>query len=331
MDLAALCLSAFFGLVPMVVYSLGVRSFDRYEKEPWLLLIGTFAWGAILAAGGAFVINTVMGIGFFLLTGDEGAANLVTGVFIAPLVEETVKGLAVLAVFLRFRREFDSLLDGILYASMAGFGFAATENLFYIFSFGYLEGGFGGLLFLTAVRVILVAFQHALYTSFTGIGLAASRLSRNTPVKLGAPVLGFGAAIFTHSAHNLLASMGSGLTCLAGTVFDWIGVFGMVAFVIFLISREHRIMAQYLLDEIAAGLMTEEEYRTACSLGGQFAARWGALGQGRWLRTRRYFDLCGELAFKKYQLDRFGEERGNTAQVERLRGELTNLSRGDSM
>ena len=47
---------------------------------------------------------------------------------IAPIIEESLKGLAVLLVFLLFRKEFDSILDGIVYAAITALGFAATEN-----------------------------------------------------------------------------------------------------------------------------------------------------------------------------------------------------------
>jgi hypothetical protein len=39
----------------------------------------------------------------------------------------------VLAVFLFFRNEFDSLLDGIVYGGITALGFAATENVLYLF------------------------------------------------------------------------------------------------------------------------------------------------------------------------------------------------------
>ena len=326
MDILALCLSVFFGIAPMVVYSLGVRWFDRYEKEPWLLLIGTFLWGAVLAAGAAFIINTVLGIGIYMFTGSETASDFSTGVLVAPIVEETLKGLAVLAVFLLFRREGDSVLDGILYASMVGFGFAATENIYYIFARGYLEGGMGQLVFLTFIRVIVVAFQHGFYTSFTGIGFAVARLSKNPLAKFGAPLLGYGFAMLTHSIHNLLASLGDLLFCVFGSVLDWTGVLAMVGLMIYLVVREGRVMAMYLREEVG-GALTEQDYRVACSFGGQMAARWGALGAGmaRWQRTRKFLDTCGELAFKKWQLARFGDERGNSAQIAKLRAALMQM------
>ena len=42
------------------------------------------------------------------------------------------------------------------------------------------------------VRVILVGWQHPFYTAFIGIGLAISRLSRNTSIKIIAPIIGLG-------------------------------------------------------------------------------------------------------------------------------------------
>jgi RsiW-degrading membrane proteinase PrsW (M82 family) len=125
-------LSLFFGFVPMLVYAFLIYRMDRYEKEPKRLLRNVFLWGAIIAAGGAFFINTVMGISIYAVTGSETATDFTTSTVIAPLVEESLKGLAVLLVFLLMRNEFDSILDGIIYAAITALGFAATENAYYL-------------------------------------------------------------------------------------------------------------------------------------------------------------------------------------------------------
>jgi RsiW-degrading membrane proteinase PrsW (M82 family) len=70
-------LSLFFGIVPMLVYAWFIYWLDRYEKEPKILLGGVFFWGAILAAGAAYFINTLFGLGVYFFTGSEVAANLV--------------------------------------------------------------------------------------------------------------------------------------------------------------------------------------------------------------------------------------------------------------
>ena len=100
-------LSLFLGLLPMLVFAWVVYWLDRYEKEPLALLGGVFLWGAIGAATAAFVINTLFGIGVYLFTSSEAATDLATGSLIAPVVEEILKGLAVLTVFLLARSEFE--------------------------------------------------------------------------------------------------------------------------------------------------------------------------------------------------------------------------------
>ncbi len=172
-------LSLFLGLLPMLVFAWVIYWLDRYEKEPLLLLGGVFLWGAIGAATAAFVVNTIFGVGVYLFTSSEAATDLATGTLIAPVVEETLKGLAVLTVFLLARSEFDSYMDGIVYAGIVALGFAASENVYYIYSHGFLEGSYGGLLWVAFVRIFLVGWQHPFYTAFFGIGLALSRMNRS--------------------------------------------------------------------------------------------------------------------------------------------------------
>ena len=126
-----LIVSGFIGFATALLMAYVLYWLDRYEKEPLLLLGGVFLWGAVIAAGSAFIINTFLGLGIFVITNSSIASDIATGSIVAPLVEETLKGLAVLAVFLVFRREFDSVLDGIIYAGVAALGFAATENTYY--------------------------------------------------------------------------------------------------------------------------------------------------------------------------------------------------------
>jgi hypothetical protein len=179
------------------------------------------------------------------------------------------------------------------------------------------------------IRTVLIPFLHATLTSFTGIGFAVARLSRGA-LRILAPVLGYLVAIGAHGFHNLLASTGSVAICFIGSVIDWLGFFGMFAFVLYLVWREGKIMREHLHEEVALGNMSSAQYQAACSVTGQLGARFGALGAGRWGQTTRFYRLCGELAFKKYQLARLGPERERSAptMIEKLRGEVAALSRG---
>jgi RsiW-degrading membrane proteinase PrsW (M82 family) len=322
-----LLLSLFFGFAPMFIFAWLVYLLDRYEKEPGRLLGGVFLWGAVVAAGSAFLINTLMGLEIYLFTGSEAAANLTTASIIAPIVEESLKGFAVLIVFWVFRQEFDSLLDGILYAALAALGFAATENAFYIYTQGYQTDGLPGVLFMAFVRVILVGWQHPFYTAFTGIGLAIARLNRNALLRFGAPVLGWSTAVLTHSIHNTLAILLSGGPGIVfGTALDWTGWLSMFAFAVWALAREQRWIRDQLNEELDQGLITLAQYQTACSTWSQTGAHLRAMRSGRYRLTRRFYQACAELAFKKQQRVSAGEEGPNSQIIAGLRNEISRLS-----
>lgn len=321
-----LLVSIFFGFVPMFLFAGFINWLDRYEKEPKALLGAAFVWGVLVAGGGAYLINTVLGLSVFIITGSQSATDFATASLIAPVVEESLKGLSVLVVFFLFRQEFDSLLDGIIYAGITALGFAAIENVLYIYEYGWLEGGWAGLWNLVFIRVILVGWQHPFYTAFTGIGLAAARTSRNPLVKGLAALGGFSAAVLTHAFHNTFGTLIGGLEGLAlGTVVDWTGWLFMLAFIAWMVFREREILRRNLQEEVAEGLISPAQYRTALSFV-QTGARLQALASGAYLATARFYQVCGELAHKKDQLARHGDERGNQALVERLREELRRLS-----
>ena len=321
-----LLVSIFFGFVPMFMFAGFINWLDRYEKEPKVLLGAAFMWGVLIAGGGAYIINTVLGLGGYIVTGSEGATDFATASIIAPIVEESLKGLAVLIVFFLFRKEFDSVLDGIIYAAITAMGFAAIENVLYIYERGYLEGGWEGLWQLVFIRVILVGWQHPFYTAFTGIGLAVARMNRNFFIKIIAVIGGFATAVATHAFHNTFGSMIGGIEGLAlGTFVDWIGWFFMFIFIIWLIVHERNILKRQLHEEATNGLISPAQYRTAISFA-QTGARVSALSSGSYGSTARFYQACGELAHKKEQLHKMGNEKGNLEIIEKLRRELTQLA-----
>jgi RsiW-degrading membrane proteinase PrsW (M82 family) len=322
-----LIVSGFIGYATALLFASILYWLDRYEKEPLVLLGGVFLWGAVVAAGSAFIINTVLGVGIYVFTGSNSATDLATGSIIAPLVEEILKGLAVLGVYLAFRREFDSVLDGIIYAGVAALGFAATENVYYIYTYGFQQGGWNGLLALTFVRVILVGWQHPFYTAFFGIGLALARLNRNLSVKIIAPLVGLALAIFTHAFHNTLASILGGVEGLAvGAFSDWTGWLFMFGVILWATQREQQNLKKYLEAELKVGTISPALFRTASSAWLQLFARTAALFTGRYIKTARFYQVCGEYANKRRQYAALGDEGGNLEIIQKLRAELVSLA-----
>lgn len=322
----ALLGSFFFGFVPMFLFAAFVNWLDRYEKEPKLLLGAAFGWGVVIAGGGAFILNTIFGIAIYSITGSEGAAEFGTASIVAPIIEEGLKGLAVLVVFLLFRKEFDSILDGIVYGAITAMGFAAIENVLYIYRNGYQESGWEGFWVLVVIRVILVGWMHPFFTAFTGIGLAIARMSRNTLVKVLAVPAGYVVAVLTHAFHNTFSGLIGGFEgLLAGTFVDYLGYAFMLGFIIWVIVRERNVLKKHLREEVEKGYMSQGQYHSALSFF-QFGAYLSALTSGSFVKTARFYQVCGELAHKKEQLATLGEERGNTRIIEQLRSEMVALA-----
>ena len=322
----ALLGALFFGFVPMFLFAAFVNWLDRYEKEPKLLLGAAFVWGVIIAGGGAYILNTAFGIGIYVITGSEGAAEFGTTSIVAPIIEESLKGLAILAVFLMFRKEFDSVLDGVVYGAVTAMGFAAIENVLYIYRNGYQEGGWEGFWVLVVIRVILVGWMHPFFTAFTGIGLAIARMTRNVLVKIIAVPTGFAIAVTAHAFHNTFSGLIGGFEgLLAGTLVDYVGYAVMILFIIWMIVYERNVLKRHLHEEVTHGRISPRQYATATSFF-QTNAHVSALTSGTFRPTSRFYQVCGELAHKKEQLAKMGDESGNAKIIENLRAELAQLA-----
>lgn len=322
-----LVLSFLAGLVPMAFYAWLLYYLDRYEKEPLRLLLGVFSWGAVIAAGSAYFINSISSLGIFLLTRSELATQLTVTTLIAPVVEETLKGIAVLVVFFAFRSEFDSPLDGIIYAGTTALGFAATENIWYIHQFGFLLNGYQGIADLALIRSLLVGWQHPLYTAFIGLGLGLSRGTRKPILQWIYPLLGWLAAIAIHLSHNLLVNLTRqqgyfGLTA----IWDWSGYLGLMVLILVLIKREKSWMGEFLSSEVISGLISSDQYQTACSASRQSLAILKSVFQGNYSLQRRFYQGCGNLMHKKRQLVKHGDHQGESLEIQRLRAEIGALA-----
>ena len=316
----------FFGFVPMFLMAAFVQWLDRYEKEPKPLLGAAFVWGVVIAGGGAYILNTFVGISVYTLTGSARAADFSTTSIAAPIIEEALKGLAVLVVFLMFRKEFDSVLDGIVYGAITAMGFAAIENVLYIYRNGFLGGGWEGFWSLVFIRVVLVSWMHPFFTSFTGIGLAVARTNRNMLVKIIAVPAGYTVAVITHAFHNTFSSViGGEGGFIIGLIADYIGYAFMLGFIIWMINNERNILKRQLVEEVSNGAISLRQYNTAISFL-QTNARLSALTSGTFLSTSRFYQVLGELAHKKEQLQKYGDERGNTQIIANLRSEMVQLA-----
>jgi len=318
------------GLLPTLVYVLLLWWLDRYEKEPVWLLATAFFWGAVPAALLSLVLELLLDMPLSAW-GGEGVASSVGAVISAPLVEESLKGIALIGLVLVFRREFDDVLDGIIYGAMIGFGFALTENVFaYFLPIASAEGlgvGIGNLL----LRSIVFGMNHAFWTGIVGAAIGYARQSRGSLQKYLWPVIGWCLAVLFHAIHNAGAMLSEQTACLSlgiSAIVDYGGILMLLAIALLFLRKESRWIDRGLGEEVTRGTLSEADYLLLRSSRQRVRQRWAALGKGGVAAHRvvgRYYQCATELAFKKQQLRSHGDEGGNVAEVQRLRAKLVEL------
>lgn len=324
-DATVLPISIIAAIIPTLIYMGIIYWFDRYEKEPFWLLGSAFLWGAIPSIIIAFIFNSILSIPFYVFAG-EVTGDALSAALVAPPVEETIKGIAVLGIFLFWRHEIDSLLDGIIYGAMVGMGFAMVENVYYFVNV-FNEGGVEAWSMNVFLRAVIFGLNHALFTSMTGLGVAASRMSKNSLVKFGAPIAGWATAVFLHFLHNASVSFNE-MLCFLALLFDWGGVFLIIAIIIGVLLQEKSWLKKYLAEEVDYGILTLKQFENACSGRKRGPHKMNTLlsrGYTPWRQVIHFYHHCSELAYKKHHYTLFQNEK-DLERIQTLRGQISSLS-----
>jgi RsiW-degrading membrane proteinase PrsW (M82 family) len=324
-EVTALMLGALFALPMLVVYLWVPWIVDRYDPEPAWALAMTLAWGGVAACGFSALVNTsvhVVANAAFGHTGGEIMAACIS----APVVEELTKGMAVFFMYYFMRREFDGVVDGVIYATFAALGFAAIENILYYGNAAkaemlqHKEGVFIGTF---VVRGILAPWGHPLYTSMTGLGFGIARETNKTWLKWLAPFGGYCFAVFLHSVWNTAATLSGDLVTVMLPLW-FLFVLAFFGLVIYLVARKGRIIRDHLKDEVLMGNMTPWELDLVTSPIGRIRATF-SYGGGA---GRRFIDAAARLALSKWHTGRATQGRKLTVSADMifpLRQELGKL------
>ena len=296
-----------FGLLQAMIYLLFIRAIDLYEREPLRYVIPVFVWGFAVATTVSLVFNTLFQLTLSSVTSVR-TANFFTAVVSAPFVEESSKGLALLIIFfvayLMRRRtgliEFAGVMDGIVYGSAVGFGFAIAEDLLYGLQYGPET---------FVVRRIFGGFAHASFTSLTGIGIGLIPWVQNRAMKVVLPLLGLSGAILLHATFNFTATVFGPVAYL----FLFLVVLTYIVVIIVWLYIERRTIRDELRDEVQAGTITPQEYailpsyfrRKGYYIGLVFTGR-----LGEWRTARKIHHAAVDLALAKRLARRSGSEGG---------------------
>ena len=120
-------------LLPIAILVYYIYHKDKKSPEPTGQLVKAFLFG-ILSVPVSFCLSIPFGIiGLYPIEATSILGSISTAFFGAAIPEEIAK-LFMLWLLLRKNRYFDEKMDGIVYAVCVSLGFAALENIMYIFS-----------------------------------------------------------------------------------------------------------------------------------------------------------------------------------------------------
>lgn len=324
MGWGTLVLAALAAGLPTLVYLALAWWLDRYEKEPAHLLAVTFLWGALPAALLAVVLDVVLDTPLRSLGDPVGEWRRAR--VLAPIIEEIVKGAALIGLARWRRREFDGVLDGIIYGAFVGLGFAFTENLFAYLTILGSAGAEPGLI-LVPLRAVVFGLNHPVFSALFGASLGWARYRRGRWRRRLVPLLGLWAAVGLHLLHNNLATgqWGQWWALPLAVVADWSGLALIVALVPLAWANERRWLVEGLRGEVRQGIISGGEFHQVISHRRRAAAEWRALRRAGWPGYRhlaRHHQALTELAFARYHLRQHDDDPDQSPDLEPLRAAI---------
>lgn len=299
--LVGLLLGVVFVTPFVLTYLFFIRWADRFEPEPWWLVLTAFVWGACFATiGGGLSSSVAQKLAESVL--DKGLADLAGATVFAPIFEETFKGMGVALIAIASAlglRELDGPLDGTIYGGVVGLGFTLTEDILYVAN-QYAQSGIAGFVILLFLRTVLLGLSHCTFTACTGLGFGIATEARSWTVKILAPIVGFGGAIAMHAMHNFLPSVIKGGLLLMLLVSWLIDILFFVLLAL-LVMRDRATVIRELFGEVGH-LLHPSELQLVSSyfalgiknLGVLFSRGWTPFAQRRKKQL-----LLVELAFIK--------------------------------
>lgn len=214
-------LELLLGLVPVVLFLAGLRLLDSFKLVSRRAVLLSIAGGAV-ASVLSYVLNA-----FALNAVHVDPAMLRR--YLAPAIEETLKGCIVLALVRTNRVGF--AVDAGIHGFAVGAGFALVENLYYAWAIGQSDPG------VWIVRGLGTAMLHGSTTAVVGI-LAKDLSDRHRSKALRFLLPGLALAFSVHSLYNHLL--------LSPLIATALLIVAMPIFVVIVFERSERATHDWL-------------------------------------------------------------------------------------
>ena len=154
-------------VLPSLILGTVILIYDRFEREPFKLLIKIFFFGALAVVPS--IITELIG-GYFNIFGSSLIGLAIEAYIVVGLSEEFFKRWAVLRHAYN-SPEYNERLDGIVYCAFASLGFAAAENI------GYVLTTYSTYPDIVWIRAILAVPVHLMVGITMGYYMSLSKYS----------------------------------------------------------------------------------------------------------------------------------------------------------
>jgi RsiW-degrading membrane proteinase PrsW (M82 family) len=176
-------------IAPAMIVILYIYFKDKFEKEPIRFLFKNFMMGAIISVIITLILSIIANQFFPLTDATSIFQQFIKAFFIVGFVEEFSKYIIV-KYYAQKNMEFNEPFDGIVYAVMVSMGFAALENVMYVFDHGVGTG---------IVRAFTAVPAHATFGILMGYFMGLAKFSKN---KWMLNLTGLFVATFFHGAYD---------------------------------------------------------------------------------------------------------------------------------
>ena len=235
-------------LIPVIGLLLFIYFNDKKEKEPFGLLVALFFAGMTTSI--TAIISEVVGELFIdvIFSSESVIGSILYAIIIVAPAEELGKFLVLFLITWK-NKHFNYSYDAIVYAVFVSLGFAALENVGYVFFTGW---------FTALVRMFTAVPGHACYAVFMGYFYSKAKYASVTKKKGYNALfilLAMGVPIALHGVYDALLMAGSaagevvvtGISFLLWLLFV-VAMFA-VSIVFIILSSKHDFCIVSLPDE----------------------------------------------------------------------------------
>lgn len=179
-----------YSFAPVIIIIVWIYIKDKYEKESKRVLFGTFVLGGFLSV----FITTILYLFFDSVVPIKDNYSVfqqfIKAFFVIALVEEFSK-YVIVRFYSQKKAYFNEPFDGIIYCVMVSMGFAAAENIAYVY-----QGGLN----VALLRAFSAVPAHAIFAILMGYYMGKAKFSKKNRNKYN--LVGLGLAILFHGSYN---------------------------------------------------------------------------------------------------------------------------------